>query len=108
MSLEEMLDERAKRCDIFSNPIRSLIALTIHQIKEASWAEIKNNIEKITGPINPNTLSFHLTRLIESKLVKKIGTTEQPRYVSTDKNDEEILVKLGSELIVILQERLDN
>jgi len=108
MSLEEMLDERVKQCELFSNPIRSLIALTIHNLKEASWADIKKTVEKITGPLNPNTLSFHITRLIESKLVKKIGTTEQPRYVSTEKNDDEIRVKLGPELIVKLQERLAN
>lgn len=106
MTLEEMLNERAKQCELFSNPIRILISLTIQNLEEAGWADIKKNVEKISGPLNPNTLSFHLGKLIDSKLIEKIGTSEQPKYSSTKKNEEEIRVKIGPILIEKLEERI--
>jgi len=105
MSLEEMLNEQAKECESFSNPIRILIALTVKNMGDASWADIKRNVENISGPLNPNTLSFHLSRLIESKLIEKIGTPEQPRYSNTDKNDEEIRGKISPDLLRMVKEQ---
>ena len=106
MELEELLHKRTEACELFSNPARSLIAVILHGMGEASWADIKSHVETLTGPMNPNTLSFHLGRLIKSGLVEKVGTEQQPRYVSTKENDKEIELKLGSDLVNMIRERI--
>ena len=107
MTLEELLHKRTGACELFGNPIRSLIALILHSIGEASWADIKSRVELLTGPMNPNTLSFHLGRLMKSGLIRKIGTEKQPRYISTKENDKEVELKLGSDLVKMIEERIN-
>lgn len=106
MSFEELLASTTKECELFSNPIRALISLSMYKLREGRWADIKRELEEIKGPINPNTLSFHLGRLLESGLILKIGPENQPRYTSTEKNDKEINLKLGTEVIEKYQERI--
>ncbi len=107
MTLQEMLNERVGQCEIFSNMIRTLIALIVLNLEDTSWAEIKNCIENIMGPINPNTLSFHLNKLILNGLIKKTGTDEQPRYVSTEKNIKELNMKVGQDLTILVKEWIE-
>ena len=104
----ELLQQKVDECEIFSNPIRTTLALVIRARDEATWAEIKQSAEKITGVLNPNTISFHLNKLLKFGFIEKVGTDTQPRYISTQKNEEEIHTKLGNELLKLLKESLTN
>jgi DNA-binding HxlR family transcriptional regulator len=71
----------SKECETFSNPIRTLITALVLAEKEMSWSQIKEAVEKITGStLNPNTLSFHLGKLVDMEYIQKVGTKEQPAY----------------------------
>ncbi len=80
-----------KKCEIFSNPIRTLIISIISAKDEANWTDLKETIEKINGAVmNPNTLSFHIGKLLEMEYIEKIGTKEQPTYRICESHSEEL------------------
>ena len=80
MTIEQIVAERSKHCEVFGNPLRTFIALFVVAKGEASWSELKSVLEKRSGSINPNTLSFHIGKLIETGFLKKIGSESQPKY----------------------------
>jgi len=65
-----------------SDPLRLCILLIMKNKKRpVTWSELKGDVERFLGmKINPNVLSFHLRRLIETGLVIKQNTRE-PKYV---------------------------
>jgi len=70
----------AGRFKLLSNPIRVGILRFLLE-GDAGWNDLKMRLEKSGfGRINPNTLSFHLTRLIEEGFVEKKGSPESPTY----------------------------
>ena len=99
MAIEKLLMEVSKKCEIFSNPLRSLIASFLIVKKEVSWSELKRDLEEIMGNINPNTLSFHIGKLIDAGFLDKAGTKEQPRYKIFEEKIPEIEVTIGKNLI---------
>jgi hypothetical protein len=79
--LNKHIDKISKQCEVFSSPIRTLIASLVNANQGLTWKQIKDAVEQITGnPINPNTLGFHIGRLVEMEIVEKAGTKEQPIY----------------------------
>lgn len=91
MSINEEVQKRAeimdivnnisKRCEMFSNPLRIVILSTLLADGPSNWSKVKEQIEKLVNvPINPNTLSFHLNKLIDGKFLLKLDATEQPMY----------------------------
>jgi len=91
--------EVSKKCELFSNPLRSLIISFAFVKKEVTWSELKKDLEQITGSINPNTLSFHIGRLIDAGFLDKAGTKEQPRYKIVEEKIPEIEMTIGQTLI---------
>lgn len=65
---------------IFGNQLRSFIVGFLTAKKEATWTEIKTAVERWTGSINPNTLSFHLGELAEAGFITKIGLKPDPIF----------------------------
>lgn len=72
-------EEIAKRNELFSNPLRILVLASIVARGVASWSEVKSDLEELVGPVNPNTLAFHINRLVEAGVVeRRVG----PRYAA--------------------------
>jgi DNA-binding HxlR family transcriptional regulator len=81
----------ADKYDILGNRLRILILVVLLARGRRSWSELKKEIEDLIGsPMNPNTLSFHLKKLIQSKLVTKGGSIEDPEYEIAPGKESEI------------------
>jgi DNA-binding HxlR family transcriptional regulator len=81
----------ADKYDVLGNRLRVLILVILLARGRRSWNELKEEIEDLIGsPINPNTLSFHLKRLIQSELVTKIGSIENLKYEIAPGKESEI------------------
>ena len=89
----------AKHFEILANPMRVAILKLLLE-DDASWNELKMKLEKTGfGKVNPNTLAFHLTRLIEHGFVEKKGSPESPIYsLRIEKNKLERLLKGAKEV----------
>ncbi|MBC7112452.1 MAG: hypothetical protein H5T34_00270 [Candidatus Methanomethyliales bacterium] len=60
--------------------MRYFIIAYVASKKEVTWSQLKGAIELWAGPVNPNTLSFHLGELMEGGFIVKIEIEGQPRY----------------------------
>jgi DNA-binding HxlR family transcriptional regulator len=81
----------ADKYDVLGNRLRILILVVLLARGRKSWNELKKEIEDLIGsPINPNTLSFHLKKLIQSELVTKIGSIENLEYEIAPGKESEI------------------
>jgi DNA-binding HxlR family transcriptional regulator len=81
----------ADKYDVLGNRLRILILVVLLARGRRSWNELKKEIEDLIGsPINPNTLSFHLKKLIQSELVTKIGSIENLEYEIAPGKESEI------------------
>lgn len=105
MTIEKLLTEASEKCEIFSNPLRSLIVSIVIVKSEVTWSELKRDLEKLVGSINPNTLSFHIGKLIDAGFLDKAGTKEQPRYKIIAQKIPEIEVTIGKNLIQKIGEK---
>lgn len=99
MSIEDLIFERSKKCEVFSNSLRSFIALLVAAKEEASWSELKSTLEEKVGDVNPNTLSFHIGRLMEAGFLEKLDIEGQPRYRITEYGASEVRRMIGEDLI---------
>jgi hypothetical protein len=89
--IAKRIEKINKKCEVFSNPVRTLIISIITAKGEANWTDLKETIEKINGAaMNPNTLSFHIGKLVEMEYIKKSGTKEQPSYKISNIHSEEL------------------
>jgi len=104
MSVEDQIFERSKKCEVFSNSLRSYIALLIAAKEEVSWSELKSALEEKVGGVNPNTLSFHIGKLMEADFLKKLNIQGQPRYRITEYGASEVKMMIGEDLIKKIKE----
>jgi len=104
-SVEELIAKTSKKCEIFSNPLRTFIAAFIAVKEEVTWTELKTSIEKYTGKVNPNTLSFHLGELTNIGYITKINVKGQPRYKITESKLPEIKRLTDEELLQAIKEK---
>ena len=103
MSIEDLILQRSKNCEVLSSPLRSFIAAFIAGKGEAVWSDLKAAIEK-SGPINPNTLSFHIGVLMDAGFVDKMSIEHQPRYRIKDSKLLEIERLVGKDIIQKISE----
>lgn len=94
----ELAERFAKRQEALSNPYRALILAGLINKHEASWKDLKLFLEGIFEEVNPNTLSFHLNRLIGEGLVEKVTETGSGAYRPTAEG-KRMLMKLGAKLV---------
>jgi DNA-binding HxlR family transcriptional regulator len=81
----------ADKYEVLDNRLRILILVVLLARGRRSWSELKKEIEDlIESPINPNTLSFHLKKLIQSELVTRIGSIENLEYEIAPGKESEI------------------
>ncbi len=92
----------SRRHDVVASPFRVLVLSIVLQRKEARWADIKRCVEAILGDVNPNTLAFHLKRLVDVGWVRRSGSPEAPVYTVGDIPDsirseimEEVVSKIN-------------
>jgi hypothetical protein len=105
--ITKRIDKMSKECETFSNPIRTLITSLILAKNEMNWTQIKETVEKITGNnINPNTLSFHIGKLVEMEYIEKVGTKGQPIYRIIKANLPKIVDDIDPIIADILQRGL--
>ncbi len=89
MATRNDLKEKAKDYEVLSHELRLYILQTLKEHKEATWTGIVNSLEKLAQRrLNPNNLSFHLSRLIESGFVQRTVVSGEPKYVLTAKAKE--------------------
>lgn len=105
MSLLDLAHEVSKKHEIFSNPLRALILFFVLRHKEVSWSDLKNFLETNIGKVNPNTLSFHLGRLLDTDLLVKIELDVQTRYKIVESNMPEIERMLGKKFLDKIKEK---
>jgi hypothetical protein len=103
MTIKELITQASKQCELFANPLRSFIAAFIAVKEEVTWSELKGGIEKWSGPVNPNTLSFHLGQLIDAGFITKIDIKGQPRYKIIEGKLPEIKKLSGTEVFEALK-----
>lgn len=106
-SIKKQVDKISRKCEIFSNPLRVLIVSTVLAVGETNWSQLKENMEKMIGSnINPNTLSFHLGKLIEATYLQKTGTVEQPIYKIDHDHFSEIENSIETSLVDTIKEKV--
>jgi len=94
MRLDNIISQMSVTYEVLSSPFR-LIILSLLADREASWSELNNKIEEKFGRINPNTLNFHLNKLIKNKIVEKKGDTYS---LSEEAKNNEIIKKALEEV----------
>jgi len=70
----------AKEHAPLAHQLRVTILAIVLALGRASWSDIKYVIERIYGSVNPNTLAFHIRKLIDAGYLKKSGSMETPIY----------------------------
>jgi DNA-binding transcriptional ArsR family regulator len=104
--INKRVDRMSKECETFSSPIRTLITALVLAKNEMSWTQIKEMVEKITGSLmNPNTLGFHIAKLVEMEYIEKVGTKEQPVYRVIKANVPKIINDVDLYIADILQRK---
>lgn len=106
MSIGELVLEKSKRFELFSHPLRHLITLLMITRQEIGWAELLGVSSKLFGDVNPNTLNFHLSRLIEAGVLEKIEVGSQPRYRIVEGKLPEVELMLGKDAIKVARKEL--
>jgi hypothetical protein len=104
MTLDDLIIQASKKCELFANPLRSYIAAFISAKEEVTWSELKGAVEKWAGHVNPNTLSFHLGGLMNAGYITKIDVRGQPRYRIMPEKLPELKQFLGQELLQAVKE----
>ncbi len=104
MTLEDLLKQTSKKCELFANPLRTFVAAFIEVNEEVTWSELKAAIEKWAGHVNPNTLSFHLGALIDAGFITKIDSRGQPRYRIVAEKRQELEKFTGEALLIAVKE----
>ena len=104
MTIEDLITQASKKCELFANPLRSFIAAFIAVKEEVTWSELKDAIEKWAGHVNPNTLSFHLGDLMNAGFITKINIKGQPRYKIVSDKLSEIKRLVGEDLLQAVKE----
>ncbi|MCJ7763012.1 ArsR family transcriptional regulator [Candidatus Bathyarchaeota archaeon] len=104
MTMEDLITQASKKCEIFANPLRNFIATFIAVKEEVTWSELKDALEKWAGGVNPNTLSFHLGELMNAGFITKVDIRGQPRYRIVNDKLSEIKKRVGEELLKAVKE----
>ena len=78
--IQVLASSTAERHETLANPFRVILLYVVSALGEAKWSDVRILLEKVLGGVNPNTLSFHLKRLIDAGWMVKTGAPEDPRY----------------------------
>ncbi|MEB3780117.1 MAG: hypothetical protein GSR85_07800 [Desulfurococcales archaeon] len=90
-------DKIVEKHEPLSHRIRVLILAAVSALGEASWTELKTLLETLLGPVNPNTLAFHIRKLLGEGLLERAGSPESPVYKLAKESNRDI-AELAREL----------
>jgi len=80
------IKERAKDYEVLSHEFRLFVLKMLKEHDESTWTDITEALEKYSKRrLNPNSVNFHLSRLIESGFIKKKEIAGTTKYILTDK-----------------------
>ncbi|MCD6511618.1 MAG: helix-turn-helix transcriptional regulator [Thaumarchaeota archaeon] len=82
--------------NLLGHPIRLKIVSILMDHEGASWTDIVKELEKIAGRLNPNTVNFHLSKLIEGGIVEKKGDDQY--FIAKSVKDNVVLKSMLTEL----------
>lgn len=71
-SSAERLDRFARLFSALGHPLRLAIVECVLKCGGASWSDIVKYLESLFGRLNPNTINFHLTKLILDGVIRKV------------------------------------
>lgn len=80
MSLVEAATRISKEHSALSNIYRTMTLGYLVAKKRGTWSDIKKFLESYVGPVNPNTLHFHLKVLVQNGFIVAKGRQEKPVY----------------------------
>jgi DNA-binding PadR family transcriptional regulator len=82
MSTMNGIKQEAKRHEILSHEYRIFVMKFLSNKKESTWTELVRELEKFAMKrLNPNSINFHLSRLVDAGYIKKIDKAGEVRYV---------------------------
>ncbi|MCP8316665.1 MAG: hypothetical protein H3Z52_10570 [archaeon] len=96
-----LLNEIYHKHEVLSNPLRTLILTIVLAQNEVSWNDVVGNLESVMKRrFNPNSISFHLKRLIDGGFVEKSGTVyiPGPKAIEVQGELEKLTVELRKEI----------
>jgi len=80
--IESLVKKITEKHEALANPVRIHILSIVAALGESSWGEVKTILESVYGKTNPNTLAFHIRKLMNCGLILKSGTPESPTYTA--------------------------
>jgi len=80
MAVVEAATRISKEHSALSNIYRTMTLGYLVVKKRGTWSDIKKFLESQVGPVNPNTLHFHLKALVQNGFVIATGNQEKPVY----------------------------
>ena len=80
MSLVEAATRISKEHSALSNVYRTMTLGYLVVKKRGTWSDIKKFLGSHVGPVNPNTLHFHLKALVQNGFIVARGKQEKPVY----------------------------
>ena len=87
---KKSLSQTAEITNMLGHQVRLKIIQFLYRYKEASWSQLANELEKKFGKMNPNTISFHLTKLMQGGIVERKSSD---LYVITESASVDPVVK---------------
>ena len=92
----ERLSTVANIGNLLGHPIRLKIVSILMDHEGASWTDIVKGLERMVGRLNPNTVNFHLSKLILGGIVEKKG--DDRYFITESMKDNRILKSMLAEL----------
>jgi len=71
--VKRRLLEVSRMSNMFANPVRARMLDIILNKDGATWSQIQEGLEQVFGRLNPNTISFHLSKLVLGRVIIKRG-----------------------------------
>ena len=72
-ALFKEIERLSEKHEALSSETRLLILTLLSALNEATWSQLKTSMEKALGRrVNPNVLAFHLRKLLEAGLAKRV------------------------------------
>lgn len=89
----DLLD-RSKKYRALANPYRLAILRFVALSGKASWAQLDRELESVFQKrINPNSLSFHIKKLVESQFLSQSGAEYRLGRIGSKRKNEFIAVR---------------
>jgi len=80
MNSQALVEQLAESSRVLASPTRITMLSILRERKALTWSELKSILESRSGPINPNTMHFHLKVLLTAEVIRRAGSETAPIY----------------------------